>query len=227
LDLPNTIAILALIIGILAWQFPRSPRERDNVIERVPPRDPDITSAPVGVPETIDIPFPPGLFLYDYEPGVRLTIRDCKPIRVVKSSVITSGVSFLITSLLFYAANPLAGLFLFIALLFAWRRLFRAIRKITMNIEKRLYFVSEGGGSWGGGWPPYIGLSVALEQSTNLWVTSLYLDTICVWSKATEGAEQGREEIKPFVEALQKITALKRSKNVSWLDILKEQLLLL
>jgi hypothetical protein len=68
----DIIALLGVVVAIIAWRWPRPSTELppENV-EIVPP----LPSTPE-VAEKIDIPFPPGLFIYEYEPGARLRLGE-------------------------------------------------------------------------------------------------------------------------------------------------------
>jgi hypothetical protein len=60
-----------------------------------------------------------------------------------------------------------------IALLFI-RRGLRPATTVSLNIEKKMYFVATGSGGYGGNWPPSIGLQVRLDESMDgKWITSL------------------------------------------------------
>jgi hypothetical protein len=101
---------------------------------------------------------------------------------------------------------------------------FRSTRSVSLNIAKRIVFVTGQGKHSQSNWPPNIGLQVKLDESTGgQWVTTLYLATVCIWSTKTKNAEKGREKIKPFLEALQKIAALKPSK-LGYFDLPIEEL---
>jgi len=88
-----------------------------------------------------------------------------------------------------------------------------------------MYFVSKPSGGWGGGWPPDIALRVDQDPATEQWVTSLYLATICIWTAVTPSPTGGRRKIKPFVDALKKIAALKRPEKVGFFDVVLEMLI--
>ena len=97
LGLSDIIALLAVIVGVLAWQYPRSPKAPKRDDDVLPPIDSEPNLERVEVSETVNIQFPPGLFLYDYVPGIRLRIRECTPIRINKFVAISAGGSFLVT----------------------------------------------------------------------------------------------------------------------------------
>ena len=83
----DIIGIVAIAVAIMAWRWPRAPRRIEGNVdidddslssEKDAPAEHD-TPEPA-VPEMIEIPFPPGLLIQEYEPNQRLRIRENKPV---------------------------------------------------------------------------------------------------------------------------------------------------
>jgi hypothetical protein len=220
----DIIAIIGLVVAVAAWRWPRTPaapKIEGETVEVVP-------SEPVVPPETneptaseIDIPFPPGLYLLEYDPGVRLVIRENKVTFSVRDVVARLALSVFVASFAF-TQSKVAALFLLFLMSFLLLKRTRLGTIVLLNLKKRMYLVSGDGGAWGGGWPPDLRLSIRLDPTTNQWITSLFLATVCIWSTVTPTAEGGRKKIRPFVEALEQIRSLKRNKTLGLFDLLLE-----
>ena len=217
----DTIAAIGAVIALIAWLFPRAPKSKKTEGENV---ETIIAEETPAEEEIIDIPFPAGLYLLDYEPGVRLSIREKKKTPLVSTMMIPAlflGSIALAVSIA-SEAWPFGAFVLIWLVAYSIRRT-RLGTVVHLNLKKRMYFVSNPGGSWGGGWPPDVAIRVELDTSTNLWVTSLYLATVRIWTASTVNPGDGKRKIKPFLEALQKIKALKRT-DTTVLDSLIEYL---
>jgi hypothetical protein len=223
--LPSTsdiIAIIGVVVAVAAWLWPRSPPEKHKIEgqaieESAVPRDQDLE------PSEIDIPFPSGLYLLEYEPGVRFSIRENKKSTWSILDIIPRLALSVFVGAVVFDESKMLALFLFCLMLLPLLSRSRLGQVVSVNLQKCTYYVfRSGSGGWGGGWPPDLQLSVNLDPKTNEWVTSLYLATVRIWTTTTPSAEAGRKKIKPFVEALQKIRALRRSKKVGVFDVLAE-----
>jgi hypothetical protein len=216
----DIIAAIGAVIALIAWLFPRAPKSKKTEGPNV-----ETISAKETPEETIiDIPFPAGLYLLDYEPGVRLSIRENKKTPLISLMMIPAFFLGSIALAVSVSAEawPLGAFVLIWLVAYAIRRT-RLGTVVHLNLKKRMYFVSNPGGAWGGGWPPDVAIRVELDTSTSLWVTSLYLATVRIWTASTVNPGDGKRKIKPFLEALQKIKALKPT-NATVLDSLIEYL---
>jgi hypothetical protein len=230
LSYSDIIGTVSVIVALMVWYWPRSPKAPNKGdIEPILPSPSEPDPGKTAISEPVEIPFPPGLLILEYEPGVRLRIGEYTLKKEFnKFSLIFTASFVLIWSVLIFMSDSFAGILSFILGFMIWRRSVRSRTTVSLNIAKRIFFVTHPGGYWGGGWPPNIGLQVQFNESTDgQWVTSLYLATVCVWSIKTKKPNEGREKIKPFVEALSKITALKQHAQTGVFDILAEQLLYL
>jgi len=169
--------------------------------------------------------FPPGLYLLDYLPGVRFKIREQLPTTLFDGTLTdyVSGLFFIVAN--YFVLFTVLGFSLMTLTIISplaiwfWAREKLRGKVVKINIRNRTYFGSSGGG---GGWPPTIRSVTNVDPSTGKWKTSLYLNEVNIWSVLTETSEGGRTTLEPFLNALQKLSALRRTKKLTCFEMLSD-----
>jgi hypothetical protein len=156
-----------------------------------------------------------------------LCIRESRPVAIFNPRFIP-GALFFATMIIIvsFAVHFILGVVLAILIFTIFIRKQRAGTFVSINLQKKIYFVCNPSGCWGGGWPPDIALRIEEDSSRTQWITSLYLASVCIWTAVTPTAAAGRRKITPFVGALRKIAASKRTVSVGFFDVMLEMFII-
>ncbi|MCA1428881.1 MULTISPECIES: hypothetical protein [unclassified Bradyrhizobium] len=236
------VSMVSILVAVLAWRFPPKPKPDEDEVREVltpistpldePPNPPhgreEIPASPpkdaqLEGPSEIELPFPPGLRILDYDPGVRLTLRECGRATVQPSVLLprlglSLGLSFIVGATV-HAVLAVPMLVLLCAMSF---RSSRRGARVHLNLQKRMFFVSRGNSSSGGGWPPEVDRGVKQEGKSDKWLISLYLAGVCIWTAETGTPAAGKAKIRSFENALRQICAQPQPSSVSQWDRLIE-----
>jgi hypothetical protein len=168
----DIIAIIGVIVACIAWLWPRAPRKTKGN-ERPPlpetstgPNSTQSDLAEAAVDERIEIPFPPGLFIQEYEPNQRLSIRENKPIVIFNPHFIFPTLLFGVMCFVLFIVDVALGLASAVIMSIIFVRKQRSGTFVSINIKKRIYYVCHPSGAWGGGWPPDIAVRVEQDPET-------------------------------------------------------------
>ena len=174
------------------------------------------------VVRSLEASFPPGLYLLDYVPGARLKIREQGPTTLFDGKLLLVILTVLSGALL-WGFSPM--MLAITSPLVLWFLVYRKLRGnvVKINIRNRTCFVSLPW-DWKSGWPPNIRTVSNADPSTGKWKTSLYLSDVQIWSVFTSTSEGGRKTMEPFLNALQKLSALRRTKKLSFFARLSDLL---
>ena len=173
------------------------------------------------VVRSLEASFPPGLYLLDYVPGARFKIREQVPTFDASPYVFDIVVTLIVLSgVLFSDLPPMWLAITSLLVIWHWGRNLRG-SVVKINIRNRTYFVSHPH-DWRLGWPPNI-RTVSNADPSGKWKTSLYLADVQIWSVFTPTSEDGGKIMEPFSNALQKLSALRRTKKLSFFERLSDR----
>jgi TIR domain len=193
-----------------------SPGQRPNGQSPAPMEPKELeAAAEAAVMRISEESFPRGLRLLDYQPGIRLEIKDVSPVRIWDGTELPLLLGIVITTALLSAtlcsSSSIPVVIIVPLAVWFWADRKRRGTVVKLNIRKRKWSVAKPfDGGLVGVWPPFLGTTTDLDPLTGQWTTSLHLCTVRI-SKATSATpDGGRAAMEPFIEALQTIAALKR-----------------
>jgi hypothetical protein len=184
--------------------------------------DDEVARAEAEVVRSLEASFPPGLYLIDYVPGVRFKIRE-QVLTTLFDRKLPSDVFYIVVTLLFLSGalssnfSPMMLAITSPLVIWFWARRKLLGNVVKVNIRNRTCF-----GDGGLGWPPNIRTVINADPSTGKWKTSLFLSDVQIYSVFTPTSEGGRKTIEPFLNALQKLSALRRTKKLGFFTLLSD-----
>ena len=185
------VALIVTLSGFTLREFiKRRPKVTPQPLPAAPPQTPEqhlLESEDEARKEaeavlSLEDSFPSGLYLLDYQPGIRFKIRGCTPTKIfdwqlpVFAFIVLTTVGLLPDNSL-NSPNSAIPTTIFEFILATWFWISRKLRGsvVKINIRNRSYFVSMPPGTWGGGWPPEILVTTKFDSTTSKWTTSLYI----------------------------------------------------